>query len=80
MSVSDTGETSCFKIKDIEPVTNVEGTANSGNTSHSACKNNHDDDNQTTFSAAAQKSSKLKNRKNLREARNIIRVFVITFS
>ena len=33
MSESDTGETSCFKIKHIEPVTNVEDTTNSGDNS-----------------------------------------------
>ena len=78
MSDSDTGETSCFKIKDIEPVANVEGTTNSSNNSQSASKNNHDDDNQTTFNVGAQKCNKLKNRINLREARNIIRVFAIS--
>ena len=30
MSDSDTGKTSCFKIKHIEAITNVEGTTNSG--------------------------------------------------
>ena len=33
MSDSDTGETSHFKIKHIEPVTNVEDTTNSGDNS-----------------------------------------------
>ena len=33
MSDSDAGEASCFKIKHIEPVTNVEGTTNSSDNS-----------------------------------------------
>ena len=45
MSDSDTGQTSRFKIKHIEPVTNVEGTTNSGN-------NSQNDDNQTLFATA----------------------------
>ena len=43
MSDGDTGETSRFKIKCIEPVTNVEGTTNSGD-------NSHNDDNQSPLS------------------------------
>ena len=46
MSDGDTGETSRFKIKHIEPVTNVEGTANSGDNSQNA-SNSHNDDNRT---------------------------------
>ena len=48
MSDSDTGVTSCFKIKYIEPVINVEDTNNSDN-------NSQNNDNQTLFTAAAQK-------------------------
>ena len=53
MSDSDTGETSCFKIKNIEPVINVEGTTNTGD-------NSQNDDNQTLFTAATQKADKHK--------------------
>ena len=67
MSDSDTGETSCFKIKDTEPVTNVEGTTKSGDNSQSASENNQNDDNQTPFNAAAQKSNKRKQRKSKRK-------------
>ena len=53
MFESDTGETCRFKIKDIEPIANIEGTANSGVNSHDA-SSSHDDDNQIPFTAAAQ--------------------------
>ena len=62
MSDSDTGETSHFKIKYIEPVTNVEGTTNSGDNSQNV-SNNQDDDNQTLFTAAVEKADKHKKRK-----------------
>ena len=60
MSDSDTGETSRFKIKRTEPVTNVEGTTNSGD-------NSHNDYNQTPLTAVAQKADKHKKRKNKRK-------------
>ena len=41
MSDSDTGETSRFKIKHIEPVTNVEDTANSGDNNQNASNLRH---------------------------------------
>ena len=63
MSDSDTEETSHFKIKHIEPVTNVEGTTNSGDNSQNV-SNNQVDDNQTLFTAAVQKADKHKKRKN----------------
>ena len=53
---SVTGETSRFKIKHIEPVKNVEDTTNSGD-------NSQNDDNQTLFTAAAQKVDKHKKEK-----------------
>ena len=56
MSYSDTGETSRFKTKHIEPVINVEGTTSSGD-------NSQNDDNQTLFIAAAQKADKHKKKK-----------------
>ena len=62
MSDSDTGEASCFKIKHIEPVTNVEGTTNSGDNSQNL-SNSQDDDNQTLFTAAVQKADKNKKEK-----------------
>ena len=46
MSDSDTGEISRFKIKHIEPVTNVEGTTNSSDNSQNV-NNSQNDDNQT---------------------------------
>ena len=52
MSDSDTGETSRFKIKYIEPVTNVEDTTKSGDNSQNA-SNSQNDYNQTLFTAAA---------------------------
>ena len=36
MSDSDTGETAHFKIKHIEPITNVDSTTNSGDKSQDA--------------------------------------------
>ena len=60
MSNSDTEEISRFKIKHIEPVTNVEGTTNSCDNSHNA-SNSQNDDNQILFTAAAQKADKHKN-------------------
>ena len=66
MSVSDTGETSRFKIKHIEPVTNAGGTTHSGDNSQNA-SNSYNDDNQTLFIAAAQKADKHKKRKNKRK-------------
>ena len=54
MSDSDTGETSRFEIKHIEPVTNAEDTANSGDNNQNA-SNSQNHDNQTLFTAAAQK-------------------------
>ena len=66
MSDSDTGGTSRFKIKHIEPVTNAEDTVNSGDNSQNA-SNSPDDDNQTLFTAAAQKVGKHKKRKNKRK-------------
>ena len=60
MSNSDTEEISRFKIKHIEPVTNVEGTTNSRDNSHNA-SNSQNDDNQILFTAAAQKADKHKN-------------------
>ena len=62
MSDSDTGETSPFKIKHTEPVRNVEDTTNSGDNSQNA-SNSLNDDNQTLFTAAAQKFGKHKKRK-----------------
>ena len=63
MSESDTGETFRFKIKHIEPVTNVEGTTNISDNSHNA-SNNQNGDNQTMFTAAGEKADKHKKRKN----------------
>ena len=57
MSDSNNGETSRFKIKHIEPVTDVEDTTNSGDNSQNA-SNSQNDDNQTLFTAAAQKVGK----------------------
>ena len=57
---SVTGETSRFKIKHIEPVKNVKDTTNSGD-------NSQNDDNQTLFTATAQKVDKHKKRKNKRK-------------
>ena len=68
MSYSDTGETSHFKTKHIEPVINVEGTTSSGD-------NSQNDDNQTLFTAAAQKADKHTQKK--KEERTITRIFVI---
>ena len=62
MSDSDTGKTSRFKIKHIEPVTNVEGTNNSGDNSQNV-SNSQDDDNQTLFTAAVQKLTNTKREK-----------------
>ena len=62
-SHSDTGETSRFKIKHTEPVTNVEDTANIGDNSQNT-SNSQNDDNQTLFTATAQKVGKHKKRKN----------------
>ena len=59
MSDSDTGETSCLKIKHIEPVTYVDGTSNSGDNSQNV-SNLQDDDSQTLFTAAAKKADKPK--------------------
>ena len=66
MSDSDTEETSRFKIKHIEPVSNVEGTTNSGDNSQNV-SNSQNDDNQTLLTAAAQKVDKHKKRKNKRK-------------
>ena len=55
MSDSDTGETSHFKIKQTESVTNVEGTTNSSNNSQNVS--------QTLFTAAAQKANQHKRKK-----------------
>ena len=52
MSDSDTGETSRFKIKHIDPVTNVQDTTKSGDNSQNA-SNSQNDYNQTLFTAAA---------------------------
>ena len=63
-------ETSRFKIKHIEPVTNAEGTANSDNISQNArirTISGHNDDNETLSTAAAQKADKHKKRKNKRK-------------
>ena len=57
MSDSNNGETSRFKIKHIEPVTDVEDTTNSSDNSQNA-SNSQNDDNQTLFTAAAQKVGK----------------------
>ena len=62
MSDSDTGETSHFKIKHIEPVTNAEDTANSSKNFQNA-SNGQNDDNQTLLTAASQIVGKNKNRK-----------------
>ena len=56
MFESDTGETSRFKIKDIEPIANIEGTTNSGVNSQDA-SSSHDDDNQIPFTVTAQKKT-----------------------
>ena len=66
MSDCDTGETSCFKIKLIEPIANVEGATNSGKNSQDT-SNSHNSDNQTPFTAAAQKTSQHKKRNNERK-------------
>ena len=67
MFESDTGETSRFKIKDIEPIANIEGTTNSGVNSQDA-SSSHDDDNQIHFTVTAQKKpDKHKRRKNKRK-------------
>ena len=63
MSYSYTGETSRFKIKHIKPVTNVEGTINSGNNSQKV-SNSKNNDNQILLTATAQKADKHKKRKN----------------
>ena len=60
MSGSDTGETSRFKTKHIEPVTNIEDTTNSGD-------NSQNGDNQTLFTAAVEKADKHKKRKSKRK-------------
>ena len=62
MSDSDTGETSHFKIKHIEPATNAEDTANTSKNCHNA-SNSQNDDNQTLLTAAAQIVGKNKKRK-----------------
>ena len=62
MSDSDTGETSRFKMKHIEPVTNAEDTATRGNNSQNA-SNSQIDNNQTLFTASAQKVDKHKREK-----------------
>ena len=62
-SHSDTGETSRFKIKHTEPVANIEDTANIGDNSQNT-SNSQNDDNQTLFTATAQKVGKHKKRKN----------------
>ena len=62
MSDSDAGETSRFKIKHIELVTNVEDTINSSDNSQNV-SNSQNDDNQTMFTAAVQKADKHKKRK-----------------
>ena len=59
MSDCGTGETSRFKIKHIEPITNVDGITNSSDNSQNA-SNSQNDDNQTLFTAAAQISDKHK--------------------
>ena len=66
MSESDTRETSRFKTKHIEPVTNVQGTTNRGDNSQNV-SNSQVDDNQTLFTAAVQKAVKHKKRKNKRK-------------
>ena len=66
MPDSDTGETSHFKIKHIESATHVEGTTNSSDNRQNA-SNSQNDDNQTLFTAAAQKADKHKKRKNKRK-------------
>ena len=66
MSGSDNGKTSCFKIKHIEPVTNVKGTTNSGDNSQNV-SNSHNDDSQTLFTAATQKTDNHKKGKNKRK-------------
>ena len=66
MSDSDTGETSRFKIKHIEPGKNVADNTNSRDNSQNA-SNSQNDDNQTLFTAAAQKVYKHKKRKNKRQ-------------
>ena len=66
MSDSDTGETSRFKMKHIEPVTNAEDTATRGNNSQNA-SNSQIDNNQTLFTTSAQKVDKHKMRKNKRK-------------
>ena len=63
MSGSDTGERSRFKIKHSEPVTNIEGTTNIVDNSQNV-SSSQNDDNQTLFTAAAQKVDKHKKRKN----------------
>ena len=60
MSDSNTGETSRFKVRHIE------GATNSGANSQDA-SNSHNDDNQTSFTAAVQKSDKHKKRKDKRK-------------
>ena len=56
---SDTGETSRFKMKHMEPVTNAEHTATRGNISQNA-SNSQIDNNQILFKASAQKVDKYK--------------------
>ena len=63
MPGSDTRETSCFKIKHIAPITNVEGATNSGDSSQDA-SNNHNDE---PFTAAAQNADRHRKRKNKRK-------------
>ena len=62
MSDSDTGETSRFKMKHIEPVTNAEDIATIGNNSQNS-SNSQIDYNQTLFTASAQKVDKHKREK-----------------
>ena len=62
MSDSDTGETSRFKMKHIEPVTNAEDTATRGNNSQNA-SNSYIDNNQTLFTASHKKLTNTKREK-----------------
>ena len=57
MSDCYTGEISLFKMKHIQPVTNVEDTTNSGDNSQNV-SNSQNDHNQTLFTAAGQKVGK----------------------
>ena len=66
MSNSDTEEISRFKIKHIEPVTNVEGTTNGPDNSHNA-SNNQNDDNRSCSQLQHKKLINTKTEKNRRQ-------------